>query len=82
MGTGSRTTLVSESISAGQSVTHGSPVQLFPAGQYYVEVARNYDVSVDGTRFLFVKNLGSANRPSLVVVSRWLDEVRTKMGAK
>ena len=75
-------TLVSASISAGQTVTHGPPVQLFSAGQYYVEVARNYDVSVDGTRFLFVKNLSSANRPSLVVVSRWLDEVRTKMGAK
>ena len=44
-------------ILGGQSFTHGTPVQLFAAGQYYVEVARDYDVSVDGTRFLFVKSL-------------------------
>ena len=75
-------TLVSESISAGEGFAHGPSVSLFPAGQYYVEFARNYDVSVDGTRFVFVKNLSSATRPSLVVVSRWLDEVRAKMGAK
>jgi len=79
---GSEGVLMSAPISGGPSFTHGTPVQLFPAGQYYVEVARNYDVSRDGTRFLFVKSLTRANRPSLVVVSHWLDEVRAKMGTK
>jgi len=74
--------LMSTPISSGTSFSHGPPVRLFPAGQYAVEVARNYDVSVDGTRFLFVKNLTSGNRPSVVVVSRWLDEVGTKMAPK
>jgi serine/threonine-protein kinase len=74
--------LISVPISGGRSFTYGAPVQLLRAGQYNVEVARNYDVSVDGTRFLFVKNLSTANRPSLVVVSHWLDEVRAKMGTK
>ena len=72
--------LMSTPISSGTSFTHGTPVRLFAAGQYALEFARNYDVSVDATRFLFLKNLTSVTRPSLVVVSRWLDEVRAKIG--
>ena len=71
--------LMSTPISSGTSFTHGTPVRLFATGQYALEFARNYDVSVDATRFLFLKNLTSVTRPSLVVVSRWLDEVRAKM---
>lgn len=74
--------LVSTPISAAQGFTHGTPIELFPARQYYVEVARNYDVAADGSRFLFVKNLSTVNRPSLVVVSHWLDEVRAKMATQ
>jgi Tol biopolymer transport system component len=74
--------LVSAPISGEQTLTYGKPVELFPAAQYYVEVARNYDVSVDGTRFLFVKSLSTANRPSLMVVSHWLDDVQARMGTK
>jgi serine/threonine-protein kinase len=74
--------LVAAPVLGGQSFTHRTPVQLFPVRQYYVELARNYDVSADGTRFIFIRNLGGANRASLVVVSRWFDEVRAKMGTK
>jgi Tol biopolymer transport system component len=74
--------LVSAAISGDQTLTSGKPVELFPAAQYYVEVARNYDVSVDGQRFLFVKTLSAANRPSLMVVSHWFDDVHARMGTK
>jgi serine/threonine-protein kinase len=74
--------LVSTSISGEQGFTPGPPVQLFSARHYYVEVARNYDIAADGKRFLFVKTLSTAGRPSLIVVSHWLDEVRAKMGTR
>lgn len=51
--------------------------RVFSRRQYYVELVRNYEVSVYG---IFARSFGSANRPSLVVVSHWLDEVRAKVG--
>ena len=55
------------------------PVELFPAGHFFVNVARNYDLSPDGNGFVMVKNAGVAARQSIVVVSNWFEELRTKM---
>jgi Tol biopolymer transport system component len=61
----------------------GKAIGLFPAGQYVVNVARAYDVSPDGSRFVFVKTANQARvRPSFVVVSNWFDEVRDRMGTR
>jgi Tol biopolymer transport system component len=64
----------------------GKATPLFPAGKYYVGVARNYDVSRDGSQFLMVKDVRTADtsapRPAFVVVSNWFDELRAKLPAK
>jgi eukaryotic-like serine/threonine-protein kinase len=75
--------MMSVPIKAGPSFSYGRPVPLFPAGQYHVNVARNYDVSLDGKRFLMVKNAVSpGSQTSMVVVTRWFDEVRAKLAAR
>ena len=53
---------------------------LFEAGHYFVDTARDYDMTNDGSRFLFVKNVTELPRPAVVVVANWFDEVRAKMG--
>ena len=75
--------MVSVPVQPGSTFTQGNRSHLFPAGQYYYNVARNYDVSVDGRRFLMIKNTArSENRPAIVVVNHWIDEVRAKMGGR
>ena len=75
--------MMSVPLEPGATFRHGKPVSLFPAGHYYVNVARNYDVSPDGKRFYMVKNAaGPGTRPSMIVVTRWFDEVRTKVEAQ
>ena len=73
--------MTSVPIRPGSAFAHERPVGLFPAGQYYVNVARNYDVSSDGKRFLFVKT-STGTRQSIIVVSHWIDEVRARMTRK
>jgi dipeptidyl aminopeptidase/acylaminoacyl peptidase len=63
----------------GPGLTFDNPVRLFRAGQYQTFVAREYDVTHDGTRFLMIKPGASA---SFIVVKYWFDEVRAKMGIK
>ena len=74
--------MMSVPIKPGPGFSYGRPVPLFPAGQYHVNVARNYDVSLDGKRFVMVKNAAPGTRASMVVVTQWFDEVRAKMGPK
>jgi serine/threonine-protein kinase len=70
--------LMSVPVSLAPAFAHGPAAPLFPAGQFPVDAARNYDVASDGSRFLFVKNTASVERPSLVVVSNWFREVRSR----
>jgi serine/threonine-protein kinase len=75
--------MMSTRIQAGTTFAHARPVALFPAGQYHVNVARNYDVAPDGKRFLMIKWARSEKpRPPMVIVTHWFDEVRAKMAAK
>jgi hypothetical protein len=75
-------TLVSVPTQIAPDFTYETPGELFRADQYYVEVVRDYDVSADASRFIFVKNLTGEERPALIVVSHWLEEVRVKMERK
>jgi eukaryotic-like serine/threonine-protein kinase len=75
--------MMSVPIQPGSIFTHEKPSQVFPAGQYYYNVARNYEVSVDGTRFLMIKNAARPDsRPSIIIVHHWTDEVRAKMAGR
>ena len=71
--------LSSVAVAVSATFAHELAASLFQAGQYHTDAARNYDVSRDGKRFLFVKNVSAANRPSMVVVSGWIHEVSAKM---
>jgi serine/threonine-protein kinase len=67
-------------VKGGASFAYGRPAALFDAGPYHVNVARNYDVSPDGRRFLMVRpDLASAQGTTMVVVTNWFDEVRARV---
>ena len=66
-------------VQTGPTFTHGRAVPLFPAGHYHVNVARNYEVSPDGKRFLMVKAAAVPPRSSMVIVTDWFAEVLEKM---
>ena len=74
-------TLVSVKIREQPNFGWDPAVPLFAAGNYPVEIARNYDVDADGKRFLFIKNVSTAERPALSVVVNWASEMRQKMQA-
>jgi serine/threonine-protein kinase len=73
--------MMSAAIKPGPSFSYDRPVELFSAAPYYVNVARNYDVSLDGKRFLVVKSADAkVAKPPVVVVANWFDEVQKRMG--
>jgi serine/threonine-protein kinase len=74
--------LTSVPIQPGQAFAYGKAAGLLPVGHYYVNVARGFDVSPDGSRFLFVKHSATAARPSMAVVTNWIDEVRASVSQK
>ena len=52
-----------------------------PPGRGYIgggaaQSARTYDVSLDGHRFLMIKESPASLRPSLVVVENWTEELK------
>ena len=73
--------LMTVPIGAAASFVYGQPQALFDLSPYYASTGRMYDVSPDGKRFLTVKALGSEStqRPHVVVVSHWSDEVQARV---
>ncbi len=45
-------------------------------------LARTYDVSPDGQRFLMIKEAAAAQAPTMVVVLNWVEELKAKLPAK
>lgn len=77
--------MVAVSIPAGPRFSYSKPQSLFDATSYNQSSSRPFDISADGKRFLMVKNATNGNavaRPSVVVVSHWLDEVKARMPRK
>ena len=72
-------TMMSVPVESGSTLVLGRPVPLFNAGQYHVNVARNYDVTADGKRFVMVRNAAQSPRTSMIVVTRWFEELRAKI---
>ena len=42
-------------------------------------LARTFDVSPDGQRFLMIKEAAAAQAPTMVVVLNWLEELKAKL---
>jgi Tol biopolymer transport system component/tRNA A-37 threonylcarbamoyl transferase component Bud32 len=73
-------------VSAGTTFTYGKQQQLLDTRAYYIASAgRTFDISPDGKRLLMIKTMGgggTTDRPSIVVVSHWFDEVKERTGSK
>ena len=69
--------------SSATTVSAGTAVRLFQ-GPYVLrgaDLGRNYDVSLDGRRFLMIKAEEGDSRslpPHIVIVQRWADELRRR----
>jgi serine/threonine-protein kinase len=80
---GDAVSVMAVAVQAGTSFTAGRPQKLFE-GRYFgnvdTYVARSYDVSPDGGRFLMIKEQTSGEQssgsPALVLVLNWADELK------
>ena len=74
------------SITAGASFTAGSPTILVQGNYLAPQTLRlTYDVSLDGKRFLMIKNAEAqtdATPPQIVVVQNWLEELKRLVPTK
>jgi Tol biopolymer transport system component len=79
----SATALMAVGIDAESGFRPGQPKLLF-AGEYASPNAGrlSYDVSLDGQRFLMIKNVGGAERREIVVVENWTEELKRLVPAK
>jgi len=78
----SKGTLTSVPVEMSPTFAKGKATPLFGAGQYFVNVARDYDVTPDGNRFVFVKVLPQAARVNLTVITDWFEEVKARVVRK
>jgi Tol biopolymer transport system component len=72
--------LVTVRINTQPTFSTGKPTKLFDAPYFAVSGTRRYDVTADGQRFLFIKNIADRSAPSgapgLVVVQNWFEELK------
>ena len=64
---------------SGPTFTWGTAQTLFDLKGSTTVPDRSYDVSLDGRRFLFVKQDTNTRAPDIVVVLDWLEELKAKM---
>lgn len=76
------TTLMAVEIDAEQGFRPGTPRALF-AGEYVAPNAArmSYDVSIDGERFLMIKNVDGAGaaQASIIIVENWFEELKERV---
>ena len=71
----------------GGTFTPGAAATIIPASRRYAGFGsaiggRPYDVSLDGSRFLMIKNLDQPREPTFVVVQNWLAEVADRLRSR
>jgi len=72
----------------GALFSTGNPTKIFDITPYYFgSSARNYDVPADGQRFLLIKlytpgQNAATDSNRLIVVERWAEELKARVGAK
>ena len=75
--------LTAVAVDSRQGFAAGPPRRLFRADQYNVtSISRPFDIAPDGKRFVFAKTAPDAERPTIQVVTNWLQEVAAKVGAQ
>jgi Tol biopolymer transport system component len=73
-------------IQTAPALTVGNPAKLFEARYLTANQARSYDVSPDGQRFLFIKDIptdrSTTSTPaSIIVVLNWFEELKARLPA-
>ena len=72
--------LVSVAVSTEPTFSAAATTTLFPARGFTSNIAhRQYDVSRDDKRFIFIRAVGGAAPDKLIVVENWLDELKSKL---
>jgi len=68
-------------VQQGPRPSFGSPQTLFETASLGLEgQQRNFDLSMDGKRFLMVRNLPApADVPSVVLIRNWFDDLRARV---
>jgi len=77
-------------VSIGEAATfsYNNPTKLFPTTSGYYKspaAGRTFDVSLDGQRFLMIKDATETSRRStanMVVVLNWLEDLRQRVVEK
>ena len=69
-------------IQTAPTFSAGTPTKVFDTPYVIGPAGRTYDVSPDGQRFLMIKDVGTEQVPSMVVVLNWLEELKAKLPAK
>jgi serine/threonine-protein kinase len=65
---------------SGSAFTLGNATVLFEGSYLATGGDRNYDVAIDGKRFLMVKQTGTADEsPRIVVVEHWFEELKRRV---
>jgi hypothetical protein len=71
---------------ADASFTHGKPQPLFDARDNLMPlggpVAMNFDISLDGKRFLMLKYQTTAGTATFVVVENWFEELKRRVATQ
>jgi serine/threonine protein kinase/Tol biopolymer transport system component len=71
--------LTSVPVKTGTTFTSGEPVRILQA-RYFTSVARTYDASLDGQKFLMIKDAQRGTPPpSMVVVLNWKEELKQRV---
>jgi serine/threonine-protein kinase len=71
----------------GENFIPGNPTKVFDVSISTSSPGRTYDISPDGQRFLLIKENSGAEQASttpasMIVVLNWLEELKTRTGAK
>jgi serine/threonine protein kinase len=75
--------VMATSVTTTPTFTPGAVTQVLAGAGYHGDgpfgSARTYDLSIDGSRFLMIKNEPQTVRPSLVVVINWHEELKQRL---
>ncbi len=69
----------------GAPFSYGTPKPLFDVSPYsFPSIARTYDISADGSRFLLLRRNRTAERPrdAMTIIVHWAEELRAKLGSR
>jgi len=65
-------------IPSGAGFSFGTAQPLFDLSPYFAGSDRCIDISPDGKRFIAIRQGTASVRPSIVIVTHWLDEINIR----